>query len=181
MKVFPIFQKDNQIKIELILKHKNERDYILWLIGTHTGLRIGDILRLKVSDIETQFLSVKEQKTDKQKTIKLSQKLREALFCYIKNTKLSSADFLFPSRQSKGRPMSSRRVQQIIKKTGKLAGLTENINTHSMRKTFAYNLYTLSKNNIALVMMALNHTKESITLKYLCIQDQLLNDLVELL
>lgn len=181
MKVFPIFQKDNQTKMELILKHKNERDYVLWLIGTHTGFRVGDILRLKVSDVIEQVISITEQKTGKQKTIKISSKLKSALFQYIGNKQLAITDFLFTSRQSKGKPMTSRRVQQIVKAASKTTNQTDNINSHSMRKTFAYNLYALSGNNIALVMTALNHSKESITLKYLCIQDKLLNDLVELL
>lgn len=181
MKVYPVFKRNTQQKIELILKASNQRNYLLWLVGTHTGLRVSDILLLKVSDLVGNTLSIREKKTSKLKTIKLSSKLKEALNNYINNNNLQESQYIFTSRQSKGSPMTRQRVHQIIKRVAELLGIPDNISTHSLRKTFAYNLYTLSNNNIALVMEALNHSKEVITLRYLCIRDNLLNDILELL
>lgn len=180
-KVYPIFKKDVQSKFEMILEKGSKRNYLLWLVGTHTGLRISDILSLKVSDLKGNILTVKEQKTGKLKQIKLSSKLKSVFKDYLNtSTDLQDDDFLFTSRQSKNKPMTRQRVHQIIKYISKHIGVDDNISTHSMRKTFAYNLYTLSNNNIALVMEALNHSKEIITLRYLCIKDNILNDLVDM-
>ena len=33
-------------------RHCSERDYILFLLGINTGLRVGDLLRLKVADVQ---------------------------------------------------------------------------------------------------------------------------------
>lgn len=181
MKVYPVFDRTQQMKIELYLQSNNQRNYLLWILGTHTGLRISDILKIKVSDVQGDRLHILEQKTKKYKTIKLSAKLKQILSKYIDDHQLQTDNCLFFSRQSKGNPMSIRRVQQIVKQIGKCIGIEENINTHSMRKTFAYNLYQLSGNNIALVMEALNHSREYITLRYLCIRDKLLNEMIELL
>lgn len=181
MKVFPIFKKEIQSKIEMLLYTTSRRNYVLWLAGTHTGLRISDILNLRVSDVSGNILNITEKKTGKLKSIKISNKLKLALNDYIKECKLATSDILFTSRQSKGLPMTRQRVHQIIKNTANIIGEDRNISTHSMRKTFAYNLYKLSNNNIGLIMEALNHSKEVITLRYLCLVDDLLNDLVELL
>lgn len=181
MRVYPIYEKENQTKIELYLQATNPRNYLLWILGTHTGFRISDLLKMQVKDVSGDLLCIAEQKTKKTKTIKISQKLKGVLQKFIELHGLSQTDFLFFSRQSKGKPMTVRRVQQIVKHIGKVVGISENINTHTMRKTFAYNIYQLSGNNIALVMETLNHSKEYITLRYLCLRDRLLNEMVELL
>ena len=41
------------------------------------------------------------------------------------------------------------------------------LGTHTMRKTGAYRVYTLSNYNISLVIHLLNHSSESMTLTYL--------------
>lgn len=176
MKVYPIFNKDYQDKFKMYLKATNTRDYIIYLIGTTTGLRVSDIVKLKVTDISKGFINVVEQKTGKTKRCKLNQELKELLNSYIKGLK---GVYLLPTRQSSH--ISTRQVQRIIKKVAEKLGIAENINSHSLRKTYAYNLYNVSNNNIALVMEALNHSKESITLKYLCIGQSLLDSYTDLL
>ncbi|MGL5717293.1 MAG: tyrosine-type recombinase/integrase [Paraclostridium sp.] len=188
MKVYPIRQKQDQQKFELFLKSTNSRNYVLWTIGSNTGLRIADLLKLTVSDVQGSFLEVVEQKTGKKKRIKLNSKVKAALTTYLKELKKDSklADFgkqvLFPSRQ--GRPntaISTRTAQRIIKSVAEKLGIEDNISTHSMRKTYAWNIYKASGNNIALVMEALNHSKESITLRYLCLLETMIDDVTELI
>lgn len=181
MKVYPVFEKENQTKIEQYLKIHNPRNYLIWMIGCHTGLRISDILKLKPSDLKNGAMHVHEQKTGKTLRVIVSGKLNGLLKNFIAHCQLQENDLIFQSRQSKGNPMSVRRVQQIMKSVARSVKISENINTHTMRKTFAYNLYQLSNHNIALVMEALNHTKESITLRYLCVKDHMLKNFVELL
>lgn len=41
-------KKDIEL-LKTVLKEKNTRDYLLFVVGCNSGLRIGDILRLKVS------------------------------------------------------------------------------------------------------------------------------------
>lgn len=176
MRVYPIFEDKMQKAILNYLSNKNERNYIIYLVGTHTGLRVSDIVKLKVDNFKSNILTVIEKKTNKVKSIAISNKLKISINEYIKNNNLTKEDYLFSSRQSKH--ISTRRVQQIIKIVANILNIKDNINSHSMRKTFAYNLYIKSNYNIALVMQALNHSNEAITLKYLCIRDKLLNDLI---
>lgn len=177
MKVYPVFEKEDRSKIEMLLKATNERNYILWLVGTQTGYRISDIVGLRVKDVKGSAITLKEKKTGKDRTVKINKKLRAALKEYIKGLKDNA--YLFPSRLGGGnRHISIRRVQQIIKKIGELCGIEQNINSHSMRKTYAFCLYKIT-GSLALVMEALNHSKESITIRYLCLSELMINDATE--
>src|SRR5690606_6094442 len=49
-----------------------ERDYMLFLVGINSGLRVGDLLKIKVSEIQgRQVVSLREGKTGKRRTIHL--------------------------------------------------------------------------------------------------------------
>ena len=58
-------------QIKEYLKEKNERNYILFVMGINTGLRISDILKLKVGDVQGSHISMREMKTGKQNVFKL--------------------------------------------------------------------------------------------------------------
>ena len=179
MKVYPIRSKAQRDKIELLLKTTNKRNYLLWTLGTITGLRISDILKLKVKDVKGSFINIVEQKTQKKRTIKINKKLKDVIKEYIKDMK--DDNVLFKSRVGGNKALGVRRCQQIIKEVASLVGVEENVNTHTMRKTFALNLYRVTGNNIGLVMEALNHSKEVITLRYLCLVDEMLDNSIDLL
>lgn len=50
--------------VKVILKKNGFRDYMLFLMGINSGLRISDILKLKVSDVRgKRYIEIKEQKT----------------------------------------------------------------------------------------------------------------------
>lgn len=63
--VEPIRGKRKIELVKVILKKNDFRDYMLFLMGINSGLRVSDILKLKVSDVRgKQYIEVKEQKTD---------------------------------------------------------------------------------------------------------------------
>lgn len=49
------------------LKEKSDRNYMLFVTGINSGLRISDILNLRVSDVKRPYFNMKEQKTQKSK------------------------------------------------------------------------------------------------------------------
>jgi integrase len=78
-------------------RHCSERDYILFLLGINTGLRVSDLLNLKISDIKgKKKLTVKEGKTEKPRTIHLTN-IYEEVNTYI--NALQGTVWLFPSRK----------------------------------------------------------------------------------
>ncbi|MEG2684628.1 MAG: tyrosine-type recombinase/integrase [Erysipelotrichaceae bacterium] len=166
-KTYPITTKDEITKIESLLELTSPMAYTMWILGSTTGYRISDLSELTVNDVKGSRLSLVEKKTKKVRTVPVAPKLKRTLNKWIAKMGLSDNDFLFPSSKKIGSALSIRRFQQIFKKVSEIVATSYKFSTHSMRKTFAYNLYKAT-NNIALVMESLNHSSQEITLKYLC-------------
>lgn len=165
------------------LKQKNERDYVLFCMGIYTGLRIADLLKLRVRDVKDQsHIRIKEGKTKKKKVVKISPSLSRILRKYTQEKE--EYEYLFKSR-TKGRtgadkPISRERAYAILRGAASTFGL-KHIGCHSMRKTFGYWMYNNSKGNIALLMDLFNHSSEQITLRYIGLnqenKDEAIDDL----
>ena len=63
--VDPIRDKDDIKAMKEYLREWNERNYLLFLFGINSGLRVGDILRIRVKDVQgwhiTCFKAVSEK------------------------------------------------------------------------------------------------------------------------
>lgn len=62
--------------------------------------------------------------------------------------------------------VDGKRYWHIMDDVGKLLGINY-LGTHTMRKTGAYRVYQQSNHDIGLVMKLLNHSSESMTLRYI--------------
>lgn len=150
-------------QIKEYLKEKNERNYILFVMGINTGLRISDILKLKVGDVQGSHISMREMKTGKQKRIQITSSLKRELRWF--NEGRDVGEYLLKSRKGKNRPIGRSMAYKILKSTAAEFGLDE-IGTHTLRKTYGYHMYMQTK-NIALLMEIFNHSSEKVTLRYI--------------
>ena len=56
---------DTVLDIARYLKDKNKRDYVMFVTGIYSGLRISDILKLRVRDVRGKdHISIREKKTE---------------------------------------------------------------------------------------------------------------------
>lgn len=164
--VQPIRDKELIKDVAEYLKNKNERDYVLFAMGIYTGLRISDLLNIRIRDVQdVEHLIVIEQKTGKSKRIKLSPTVREIINDYLENRKPRRFEFLFKSRNGRNRPISRERAYAILREAADAFGL-KSIGCHSMRKTFGYHVYKNTK-NVALLQDMFNHSTPEITLRYI--------------
>jgi integrase len=147
-----------------------ERDYILFLLGINTGLRVGDMVKLKVKDVKKkkEFM-IQEGKTKKPRKIYIIG-LYDVLNDYINTL---DSQWLFPSRKG-DKPITTVQVWRQLNKAAEMAEI-EHIGTHTMRKTFGYWHYKQYK-DVAKLQMILNHSHPSITLKYIGITDEEIED-----
>lgn len=144
-----------------------QRDYIMFLFGINTGLRISDLLGLKVKDVQgKKRVTVREGKTKKPRVILLAN-IYEELNAYIST--MEDSEWLFPSRKGNG-PISRIQAYRQLKKAAEMAGL-EGIGTHSCRKSFGYWHYKQFK-DVAELQTILNHSHPKITLRYIGITDE---------
>ena len=75
--VQPIRNKDIVNKFGEELKQMNDKYFIMFRIGVTSGLRISDILKLKVSDVKVNYIQIKETKTKKTQVFKLNSKTKQ--------------------------------------------------------------------------------------------------------
>ncbi|SFI02701.1 MULTISPECIES: site-specific integrase [unclassified Bacillus (in: firmicutes)] len=161
--VQPIRDPEQIQQIKEYLKEKSERNYILFVVGVNTGLRISDILKLKIGDLNGSHISMREMKTGKQKRIQITAALRRELKWFIEGRE--NHEYLIKSRQGSNKPIGRSMAYKILRSTAAEFGLDE-IGTHTLRKTFGYHMYMQTK-NIALLMEIFNHSSERVTLRYI--------------
>lgn len=169
--VEPIRDNQKVRDIQEYLKRTSERDYILFITGVFTGLRISDILRLKIADVkDKRFIYIREKKTSKQNIIEINKLLEKEYKWFCADKELD--EYLIKSREGINKSITRQQAYKIIKDVGKDFGV-ENLGTHTMRKTFGYHYYNQTK-DVATLMKMFNHSDPSITLKYIgIIQDQM--------
>lgn len=159
-------------EIKKWLKNNNERNYILFLLGINTGLRISDILRLRVRDVQGWDIFIREKKTGKLKEVKMPSELKKALREYTKGKQKD--EFLIKSRKGKNKPITRGMAYVVLNQIANEFGL-ERIGTHSLRKTYGYHYYKQFK-DVASLMDMLNHSDPKITLRYIGIKQDELNE-----
>src|SRR5690625_2320334 len=150
-------------EMKRFLREKNERNYILFLVGIYSGLRISDILQLRVSDAKKPYFSIREQKTNKQKRIPISPRVKRELDKFIEGKE--DYEFLFKSREGINKPIGRSMAYKIIREAAEFVSLDE-IGTHSLRKTFGYHFYLKNK-DVAMLQEIFNHASQDITLRYI--------------
>jgi site-specific recombinase XerD len=160
------------------LKKRNPRDFLLFTLGINTGLRISDILKLKVEDVKDQagdikeYLDLNEKKTKKQRLIYINNEVRNALEYFFEKTGIYDLDkYLFISDKTKiNKPISRIRAWQLIQSWCKEVGIEGRIGTHTLRKTAGYQM-RMAGVAIELIQEVLGHQSISMTKRYLGITD----------
>lgn len=169
LEVEPIKNPDQLEKICEYLKQRSYRNYVMFMIGLNTGLRISDILKLKVSDVQgKEYITTTEIKTGKKKKVIISLPLKRILGLHIEN-KGSNEYLIMSQKKTKSgmeKPITREAAYMIIRDAAKEIGFTGNVGTHTMRKTFGYHYYKKYK-NLARLQKIFNHRDQQITLVYI--------------
>ena len=132
------------------------------------GLRIEDILNLKINDIISDGnryrLNMIEKKTGKKRTFTVPLPIYNYIKVYAMDHGIKENELLFP--------VGERAVQKYLAKVTDYLGY-ENIGTHSFRKFFATEIYLNNNYNIVLVQQLLQHSSVAITQKYVGITSEM--------
>lgn len=174
--VSPIKNRKQLEAMKSFLKGKDIRDYLMFMVGISSALRISDILKLKVKDIwdgkkPTEFIMLNEKKTGKPKRFPITKNLSKAIMQFMKEYDLEQDDFIFQSRKGDKKAITRSHAAYILSNAADYVGIKEPISTHSMRKSWGYWAYK-SGVSLALIMEALNHSSIANTRKYLGITQE---------
>jgi integrase len=180
MEVDPIRDIGKILEMRTVLKSRRERDALLFTMGINTALRISDLLSFTLGDVidgRRQIVSavtLRERKTGKMRRFPLNSSVKKAIASYIAfRPRAGLAEPLFPSKR--GGFLSRWQARRILKEAGAVIGL-EKIGTHSMRKTFGYHVYKKTGGDIGLVQKLLNHSKSEVTLRYIGIDRETMDN-----
>ena len=145
----------------------NERIATILTLEANLGLRVGDVLRLRLSDIirdgSRLRLDITEEKTRKQRTFTVPYEVYAYMCEYATKNSIPSTAQLFS--------ITERAVQKQLQKVTDYLGLSK-ISTHSFRKFFATRIYENNNYNIVMVQKILQHSTAAVTQKYIGIQQR---------
>ena len=175
-------------QLRAVLKNQSTRNELLFILGINVGLRIGDILKLKIGDVvkpnkvPRDYVIIKEEKTDKTKKLYLGEIVKETILNLMhENPNFETDDYLFKSRKGENQPITRQQAYRILNSAAASLGLVERdeagviimgeIGTHTLRKTFGYHAYQ-SGVSLELLMQIFNHSSKSQTLKYIGITEE---------
>ena len=162
------------IRVRLQLA-SNRRDLALFNLAIDSKLRGGDLVKMKISDISNSGVvsaraMVLQQKTGRPVQFEITEQTREAISEWMTYAKLSNAGYLFPTRLTASKHLSTRQYARIVESWVTQIGLDSSAyGTHSMRRTKPTLIYKRTK-NLRAVQLLLGHTKLESTVRYLGIE-----------
>ena len=152
----------------------NERIATALMLEANLGLRISDIIQLRLSDIirdgERYRLDITEQKTGKSRTFTVPLSLYQFIRCYCMDHDIPADALMFP--------VTERAIQKQLKLVCDYLDI-KGIGTHSFRKFYATEIYRNNGYNIALVQQLLQHSSAAVTQRYIGIQPREVEQAIE--
>jgi len=129
------------------------------------GLRVSEVVRLKVPDIDSQRMVIRVQqgKGRKDRYVMLSPRLLEILRTYWRAKR--PADWLFPG-QPRTKPLATRSVNRVCRQAVQRAGLTKQATVHTLRHSFATHLLEAGV-DVRTIQLLLGHRSLRTTAGYL--------------
>ncbi|WP_110926460.1 tyrosine-type recombinase/integrase [Bacillus massiliglaciei] len=169
--VEPIREIESINDIKENLYNHSKRDYLLFVLGINTGIRVSDLLSLKIEDVWDdgkirEFM--KWEDGEEKKAFYLNGNVKKALEEYLASISFKGSDYLFKSKKN-DLPITRQQAYRIINQAARDVGIPGKIGTHTLRKTFGYHAYRKGI-AISILMSIYNHHSRGETLRYIGIE-----------
>src|SRR5215213_3802983 len=157
---YNVLTEDELSRMLSAARTSNYRDYVLLAVMAGCDLREGEIL-LRVRG-----------KGDKIRNVPLSPELWQLVQRFVLltqrsfNSHLDARKPLFLSRVGKDKILTTRSVQNIVKKYVRVAGITKPISPHSIRHTVGTNM-AINEAPLLVIQQFLGHSDPKTTLRYI--------------
>lgn len=144
------------------------------VVQANLGLRIGDIVELKLSSIvkdgNRYRLDIKEQKTNKTREFTVATEIYTYLQSYSLDNNIKTNQKLFD--------ITVRQIQKHLQIVTEYLRL-DMISTHSFRKFFAVSIYNNNDYNIELVRQLLQHSTVAVTQNYISVSQKIVEEAIQ--
>jgi len=165
-----------------VVSSRGQRDRAMLESLYATGLRVSELVRLKISDVNMETGYVRTLgKGSKERAVPIGGKAKEAIIHYLADGRLQLSKgknspylFLNPS----GRSISRQGFWKIIKKYAVKAGIKKKISPHSIRHSFATHLLGAGA-DLRSVQAMLGHADISTTQIYTHVKGERLKEVHE--
>jgi integrase len=164
------------------LAHERYRDYLLIMAVAGTGFRHCDWRSLTFGHflIEGNTLTLQEKKTDKPRTVYLSDEVKEAAkFVFdrlpVRHRQRSHLAFHSLSRVTPGAPLTRAGVKDVMERLGRQCGIDGPISSHSLRKAFGRHVHQMmGGTELALITLQkiFNHADVQTTRRYIGLEER---------
>lgn len=177
----PEIMSPDEVK-RLIAAAGNLKHQTALALAYATGLRVNEVVHLKVGDIDSQrmTLRVEQGKGQKDRYAMLSPLLLERLRVWWRvaraQGKMLDGGWLFPGLDPI-EPLSTRQLNRAIHAAADEAGIEKRISMHSLRHAFATHLLE-QKVDIRLIQVLLGHKKLETTALYAQVATDILREVV---
>jgi site-specific recombinase XerD len=147
---------------------------VLLSLGYGCGLRASEIVRLKVKHIDRaqNIIRIEQSKGRKDRNVMLPQEMLDLLRQWWKarsarhDVGIPPAErWLFPSRKTAGRPITTRHLNRLFHEAADAAGIKKGVTLHTLRHSFATHLLE-DDTNVRTIQALLGHTKLETTARY---------------
>jgi len=155
-------------------RRPNDRIATALVLEGNLGIRISDILKLRLCDIvkdgDRFRLDIIEQKTGKHREFTVPLVIRQFIENYCLRNGIKRNEIIFP--------ITERQVQKQLSIVCDYLGY-EGISTHSFRKWYATEIYNNNDHDIALVQRLLQHSSAATTQRYIGIEPEKIEKAIE--
>ena len=161
-KKLPIVLSKEEVK-RLFDAADSEKKKLILMVLYATGLRVSELINLKIKDIDFDegVIKVVGGKGKKDRVVTVSGKLLQRLKEYVKTK--SPEEYVFVSKY--GNKLSSRYIQYLVKDLSLAAGITKDVTPHVLRHSYATHLLE-SGANIRVIQELLGHANLQTTQIY---------------
>jgi integrase/recombinase XerD len=162
MKKLLEYMRKDKTKEELV----RLRDYAMWLVLTYGGLRVGELVGLRVQDIKENLQII--WKGNSRRLVYLYSDYIKVieLYLFLRRAKKINSEYVFVSHSnnSKGQPLNRCSVEKIIREAWEKVGVT--VRPHKLRHTCATQMLEHG-GDIVYIWQILWHTNLKTTQTYL--------------
>lgn len=160
--------------VKLIDYGKNPRDRAILALYLSTGLRVSEVINMKISDYNSDKIILKT-KGDKDRVLFLNEQCRTYIDKYLQCRKNVDIDNLFVSNQ--GTPMNAIALNRTIKNIAKKSGFVGSVSNHSFRHTFVSKI--CDEYGVTTACEIVNHSNINTTMRYCHSTEQTIKNVME--
>jgi integrase/recombinase XerD len=170
----PLVMSPDETK-RLLAVASNLKARVMLSLGYGCGLRASEVVRLKVKHIDSaqKIIRIEQSKGRKDRNVMLSPETLALLRQWWK-LRRSQHDaqtpvqerWLFPSRKSAGKPITTRHLNRLFHEAAEAAGIKKDVTLHALRHSFATHLLDAGT-DIRKIQVLLGHEKLETTARYL--------------